>query len=32
MDAKFTSNNFKIQNDYNEELRESNSKMMNIIS
>lgn len=28
----FSSNNFKIQNDYNEELRESNSKMMNIIS
>lgn len=28
----FDSKNFKIQNDYNEELRESNSKMMNIIS
>ena len=30
--CKFTSNNFKIQNDYEEELRESNSKMMNIIA
>jgi len=29
---KFNCNNFKIQNDYNEELRESNSKIMNIIS
>lgn len=28
----FESNKFKIQNDYNEELRESNSKIMNIIS
>ena len=28
----FNSNNFKIQNNYSEELRESNSKMMNIIS
>lgn len=28
----FDSNKFKIQNDYNEELRESNSKIMNIIS
>lgn len=28
----FNSQNFKIQNDYNEELRESNSKLMNIIS
>ncbi len=28
----FSSANFKIQNDYNEELRESNSKIMNIIS
>lgn len=28
----FNCNNFKIQNDYNEELRESNSKIMNIIS
>lgn len=28
----FSSSNFKIQNDYNEDLRESNSKMMNIIS
>lgn len=28
----FSSSNFKIQNDYNEELRESNSKMMNIVS
>lgn len=28
----FNCNNFKIQNDYSEELRESNSKMMNIIS
>lgn len=28
----FNCNNFKIQNDYLEELRESNSKMMNIIS
>lgn len=29
---KFSSASFKIQNDYSEELRESNSKMMNIIS
>ena len=28
----FNSSNFKIQNDYNEELRESNSKIMNIVS
>lgn len=28
----FSSNNFKIQNNYSEELRESNSKIMNIIS
>lgn len=28
----FSSANFKIQNNYSEELRESNSKMMNIIS
>lgn len=28
----FDNKNFKIQNDYNEELRESNSKIMNIIS
>lgn len=28
----FNCNNFKIQNDYNEELRESNSKIMNILS
>lgn len=28
----FNSANFKIQNDYNEELRESNSKIMNIVS
>lgn len=28
----FSSKSFKIQNDYNEELRESNSKLMNIIS
>lgn len=28
----FDCNNFKIQNDYSEELRESNSKMMNIVS
>lgn len=28
----FSSNSFKIQSDYNEELRESNSKLMNIIS
>lgn len=28
----FSCTNFKIQNDYNEELRESNSKIMNIIS
>ncbi len=28
----FSSSNFKIQSDYNEELRESNSKMMNIVS
>lgn len=28
----FNSNSFKIQSDYNEELRESNSKLMNIIS
>ncbi len=30
--ATFDANKFKIQNDYNEELRESNSKIMNIIS
>lgn len=30
--ANFNSSNFKIQNDYNEELRESSSKIMNIIS
>lgn len=29
---KFNSSNFKIQNNYNEELRESNSKIMNIVS
>ncbi len=29
---KFSSTNFKIQNDYSEELRESNSKIMNIVS
>lgn len=29
---KFSSSNFKIQNNYSEELRESNSKIMNIIS
>ena len=29
---QFSSSNFKIQNDYNEELRESNSKIMNIVS
>ncbi len=29
---KFNSANFKIQNDYSEELRESNSKIMNIIA
>jgi len=28
----FSSSNFKIQSDYSEELRESNSKMMNIVS
>lgn len=28
----FSSSNFKIQSDYNEELRESNSKMMNIVA
>lgn len=28
----FSSSNFKIQNDYSEELRESNSKIMNIVS
>lgn len=28
----FSSTNFRIQSDYNEELRESNSKLMNIIS
>ena len=31
-DLVFNCNNFKIQNDYLEELRESNSKIMNIIS
>jgi phosphatidylinositol kinase/protein kinase (PI-3 family) len=31
-DLSFNCNNFKIQNDYQEELRESNSKIMNIIS
>lgn len=31
-DLTFSSSNFKIQSDYNEELRESNSKMMNIVS
>lgn len=29
---QFSSSNFKIQSDYNEELRESNSKIMNIVS
>lgn len=29
---KFSSSSFKIQSDYNEELRESNSKIMNIVS
>lgn len=29
---KFSCTNFKIQNDYSEELRESNSKIMNIVS
>ncbi len=29
---KFSSTNFKIQSDYSEELRESNSKIMNIVS
>ena len=29
---KFSCSNFKIQNDYSEELRESNSKIMNIVS
>lgn len=29
---KFSSSNFKIQNNYSEELRESNSKIMNIVS
>lgn len=29
---KFSCANFKIQNDYSEELRESNSKIMNIVS
>ncbi|HAB66120.1 MAG TPA: transketolase [Firmicutes bacterium] len=28
----FSSNNFKIQNNYSEELRESNSKIMNIVA
>ncbi len=28
----FSCSNFKIQNDYNEELRESNSKIMNIVA
>ena len=32
VNINFDCNNFKIQNDYSEELRESNSKMMNIIS
>ena len=30
--AEIISSGFKIQNDYNEELRESNSKMLNILS
>lgn len=30
--AEINSENFRIQNDYNEELRESNSKMLNILS
>ena len=30
--AAINSENFRIQNDYNEELRESNSKMLNILS
>lgn len=30
--ANFEASNFKIQNDYNEDLRESNSKIINIIS
>lgn len=29
---KFSSSNFKIQNDYSEELRESNSKILNIVA
>lgn len=32
INCNFDCNNFKIQNDYSEELRESNSKMMNIVS
>ncbi len=32
IDAQINSENFRIQNDYNEELRESNSKMLNILS
>ena len=32
INAAINSNKFKIQNDYNEELRESNSKMLNILS
>jgi len=32
LETTFDSNNFKIQNDYSEEIRESNSKIMNIIS
>ncbi len=30
--AEINSENFRIQNDYNEELRESNSKMLNILA
>ena len=30
--AEINANSFRIQNDYNEELRESNSKMLNILS
>lgn len=32
LEAPFDASNFKIQNDYNEDLRESNSKIINIIS
>lgn len=31
-DLEFSSSSFKVQSDYNEELRESNSKIMNIVS